>query len=393
MKIFLTRKAFDKIINRLVPENRRSLSYELLEGCEAALPNVMERIATYSFEDLMVVGLKNAPLFPGPSSPKVAGFSVQEIDFFQEFIKKPFPDGHYLVLTTDTADKRRGLFKALKQTALLIDCSAPKGSRQADKNQQAAILRQTMEAVLDSTGKGIDGDAFALLVDYTGFDPATLSDNLEKLVFFIGKRITINVQDVQKVVKRTRKDAIFELTNSVAERNSAKAVFYLKSLLSGGFHPLQILMALGNQFRKLVLVKLFVEESRVKGTPCWQTGKPYNRFKQETMPMVEKADADILAMAETWDGVLAVPGESDQVDKKQAIKNKKKKIHTDLLIAPNKNNTFPVYHTFLKSDNFSLEELICAITELNEVDLKMKSSASDPELVLDNLILRLCTKE
>lgn len=102
--------------------------------------------------------------------------------------------------------------------------------------------------------------------------------------------------------------------------------------------------------------------------------------------MIEKADADMMAMAEAWEGILAPEENPDQVEKK------KKKPQTDLLIAPNKNNTYPVYNTFLKSDNFSLDELFSVITELNEVDLKMKSSANDPELVLDNLILRLCTQ-
>eukprot|EP00831_Metopus_contortus_P038413 TRINITY_DN30205_c0_g1_i1.p3 TRINITY_DN30205_c0_g1~~TRINITY_DN30205_c0_g1_i1.p3 ORF type:complete len:113 (-),score=22.93 TRINITY_DN30205_c0_g1_i1:243-581(-) len=43
-------------------------------------------------------------------------------------------------------------------------------------------------------------------------------------------------------------------------------------------------------------------------------------------------------------------------------------------------------------DSFSLEELKQAIVRLSEVDLKMKRSANDPEIVLDNLILWLCTK-
>ncbi len=387
---FLTRSAYDKIVAALVPEKRRELSYELLEGVDASLANVKERIATYSFEPLVVLGLKNAPLFSAPTAPRVPGFSKEDIDTFQAFIKKPFPDGHFLVVTTDTADKRRALFKQIKETGLVVDCTVPKGSRQADRTQQFAILRQTMEGVLNKTGKGIDGDAFAMLVDRTGFDPATLNDNLEKLVSFIGERVSITVQDVQTVVKRTRKDAIFELTNAVCDRNAATALFYLKSLLNAGFHPLQIVMALSNQLRKLVLVKFFIDACQKKGDPCWQANSPYNRFKQHTMPRVEQADAEMAAMADEWDTALspqAGPASSGKPGKSKTSKNL-----TDLLIAPNKNNTYPVYHTFLKTDNFSLAELKQAITRLSEVDLKMKRSANDPEIVLDNLILWLCTK-
>ncbi len=381
---FLTRKAFDRIVDRLVPTEKRALSYELLEGVEAALPNIMERLSTYSFEELLVVAVKNAPVFPGPGTPKQTGFSKPEIEAFQEFIKNSFPEGHYLVLTTDSADKRRALFKAIKDIGMAVDCTVPKGSRQADKNQQTALLRTTMEAVLSKAQKGIDNDAFACLVDHTGFEPSTFSDNLDKLVSFIGERRSITVDDVRRVVKRTRKDPIFELTNAVAERNPATALFYLKSLLKGGFHPLQILTALTNQMRKLLLVKLFIDDCRAKGRPCWQRGKDYNRFRQETMPEVERADAAVAAKAKLWDDTLAVSGEGDA--------KKKKKVLTDLLIAPNKKNTYPVYHTFLKSDKFTLEELFNSLTQLNEVDLKMKSSSNDPEIVLDDLVIRLCTK-
>ena len=381
---FLTRKAFDRIIDRLVPAGRRELSYELLEGVEAALPNMMERLSTYSFEALLVVAVKNAPIFPGPGTPKQAGFSKPEIEGFQEFIKTPFPDGHFLVLTTDSADKRRALFKAIKETGMVVDCTVPKGSRQADKNQQMVLLRTTMETVLSKAGKGMANDAFACLVDHTGFDPSTFSDNLEKLVSFIGERKRITVDDVKRVVMRTRKDAIFELTNAVSERNPATALFFLKSLLKGGFHPLQILTALTNQMRKLVLVKLFVADCRANETPGWQRGMDYNRFRQEAMPAVERADAAVAAKAKLWEETLIVPGKVDA--------KKKKKVLTDLLIAPNKNNTYPVYHTFLKSDKFTLDELSYALIQLNEVDLKMKSSANDPEIMLDDLVIRLCTK-
>ncbi|MDY0220990.1 MAG: hypothetical protein RBR67_07620 [Desulfobacterium sp.] len=387
---FLTRKAFDRIIAKLVPEQRRELAYGLLEGSDATLANVKERISTYSFEDLVVLGLKNAPLFPAPATPKMPGFSKEDIDAFQKFIKKPFPEGHFLVVTTENADRRRSFFKVVKEVGLVVDCTVPKGSRQDDKNRQDAILRQAMESVLDTSGKGIDGDAVNMLMDRTGFDPATLSDNLEKLVSFIGQRAVITAADVATMVKRTRKDAIFELTNAVCDRNGATSLFYLKSLLNAGFHPLQIVMALSNQFRKLVRVKFLVQNFQKMGRPCWQPGSSYNWFRQHTMPMVEQADAELSATVEDWERRLTAP--TDLKGPERAARPQKKKSMTDLLIAPDQKNTYPVFHTFLKTDNFSSQELKQAVIWLSEVDLKMKISANDPKVVLDNLILRLCTK-
>ncbi len=379
---YLTRQAFDAVIKRLLPGNKQSLGYELLEGEDAVVPVILERLSTYSMMlDRRVIALRDAPLF---LKQNVIGFSPLEIESLQKFIEKDIPENHFLVMTTQGMDRRKALFKTVKKKGLAIDCSIPEGSRKADKMAQDNLLRQIVKKRLARAGKNMNGDGLSLMMNNTGFDPDTLAENLDKLIAFTGVRNTITIDDVRAIVKRTKIDAVFEFTNAVADRDTGGALFYLTSLLKSGLHPLQILTALTNQVRKLLNVKCFIEKSRHSGGGCWSKGQDYNYFRQATMADVVKHDLALSARSKKLDHHLKRAG-SQKGTKKKGSK-------TDLLIAPNPKNSYPVFHTFLKSDGFTLTELYKAVSMINEVDYRMKSSGSDPEILLEDLVIRLIGK-
>ena len=385
---FLCRKMFDHILDGLLPKDQRSLGYDFLDGEEARLPVMVQRVSTYSMmQDRLVVAAKDVPLF---STDRQSGILPTDLDALQALMEKGLPQGHYLLLTTPQADRRRTLFKAFSKCGLVVDCTVAKGSRKADKTEQAALLRTLMEEVLTPVQKGIDGQAFTLLTDRVGFDPATLVDNLEKLVAFIGPRPGITATDVQSVVERTRKDAIFEFTNAVADRNAPSALFYFHSLTQEGAHPLQFLKALGNQIRKITRVKGFVESCRGKKEMVWHPGQSYQQFTRITLPAAVKADELMRQHLADWEDELPLVDEERPSGKKKAVA-KKKKPASDLSMAPNPKNPYPVYQTFLKSDNFTQKELIHILMALGDLDFRLKSATSHPHVLLENLIIQICT--
>lgn len=409
---FLCRKVFDTVIQFLLPGNLKELGYELLEGDEAVIPVIIERIATYSiFQDRRVVAIKNAPIFTPPGTSATSGFLKNDLDNLMQLIEKGFPENHYLVITSPNADKRRALFNLIKSSGAAFDCTVPHGSAKADKEAQADLLRLTMTTILDRTGKGIDGDAFQALTDMTGFDPVALNDNLERLTSFIGNRAVITLQDVHTVVRRTRKDAIFELTNAVGHKNLDSSLFYYKSLCDSGFHPLQLLSALVNQMRKIFVIKAFIEDEAERGNICWRPGnQSYQQFASNTLPFVTKADLELQKTIVQWSGELGTtPAENSdpdsdigEIDSKTDKRKKKggadkkgggeKKSSTDLTIASNSKSAYPVFQTFLKSDRFRLDELASIMVELGELDYRFKSSSDgDQAVVLEELIIRICT--
>ena len=168
-------------------------------------------------------------------------------------------------------------------------------------------------------------------------------------------------------MNRTKKDPIYELTNAISAKDAKNALFYINSLLNSGFHPLAILKAFINQVRKLLVVKNFIQENKT----VWKTGLTYSQFQKSVMPAVidydKKFDKAFLQAA------------PDKEDKKSS-----------LLIAQNK--VYPVYQTFIKSDNFTMEELINAFEYLGKLDLNFKIGGSDPKIMLQQTIMTLFSK-
>jgi DNA polymerase-3 subunit delta len=192
-------------------------------------------------------------------NPSMEGSGEDLVKTLQQAVVKGFPRGNHLILTTDMVDKRKGLYKAIVEKGLAVDCSVPKGENWADRQAQGAVLAEQMKTILAPFGKTLDKAAFQKLVEITGFDLRLFAGNLEKLVQVVGDRKTIAVEDVESALPRTRQDPVFELTNAVTDRNYDSASFYLKSLLVRGFFPLQIIAANINQMRKVLIAKDFLE--------------------------------------------------------------------------------------------------------------------------------------
>ena len=315
-------------------------------------------------------------------------------DSLQRAIEKGFPSQNHLIITADIVDKRRSLFKTIKKRGMIIDCSAPKGISWADRKEQEAILRERMQARLSQSGTTMDMPAFKALYDMTGFDLRTFTGHLDKLIHFVGNRKHITAADVQAVAKRTKSDPIFALTDAVGHRNLAESLFLIKSLSDDGLHPLQILTAIVNQIRKLLLVKGFTESSY---NQTWKGGATFDMFKNQVMPAVQVYDKEIVAQIKQWEVSLTpeqqnAPQEESgaAAKKKKKTKRKTKKTGSDFQIAPNPNNPYPVYQSFIKAENFTQDELIDTIDALSQADLQLKSSGHSDKHILEQLLFTIC---
>lgn len=300
----------------------------------------------------------------------------------QKAIEKGFPRNNHLLITTDMADKRRSLYKAIKSHGVVIDCAVPRGDRRADKLAQQEVLLEKMTAILKSSNKKMAKGTYQALMDMTGFDLRTFCSSLEKLIHYVGKRDTITTEDVASVLKRTKRDPIYDLTNAISDRNTEKSLFFLDSILASEFHPLQVLTAIVNQIRKLLLAKDFAQSPLAKG---WHAGVSYNLFQQSIMPSIVAYDQSLLEILQNWEDSMSLTEEGDQGNDK-----KKRKIQTGLLLARNPKNAYPVYQLLKKSERFSKTELLAAVAYLNEADDQLKISAQDPKLILERLIFKIC---
>jgi DNA polymerase-3 subunit delta len=196
----------------------------------------------------------------------------------------------------------------------------------------------------------------------------------------VGERRAITAEDVGSVLTRTKKDPIFEFTNALTDRNLDNALFFLGTLLGGEIHPLQALAATANQVRKLFAVKEFT--SGAAGA-VWQRGCSFAAFQKTVMPAVAQHDREFLARLHAWEEAAAKP-------QAEGKKKKTPRATSDLVVARNPANAYPVYILFKKAEGFSREELLAAIHRLSTADAELKSSTLTPRLILERVVWQLC---
>ncbi len=309
-------------------------------------------------------------------TPSAAGDQLADL---RRAIEKGFPESHCLIVTVHAkVPKNLKLYKTFRDHGCVIDCNIPQGERRSDKAAQEAVLRHTLDDLLVGANKQMAPGAFQYLCRFTGFDPRTFAQNVEKLIDYAGERKEITEEDIHAVVKRTKADPVYELTNAVADRNVSQSLFHAQALLDAKWHPLQILSALANQVRKLLVAKSFADGSYGKS---WVRGMSYPQFQKTVMPAIAAHDTAVRAESAAW---------QESTGETSSKQQGKKKGVPLIVLAANPKSPYPVYQTLLKSQKFSLQELTGAMLKLNQADLRLKSSGHDHTLTLKRLIMDLC---
>ncbi|MGD9330877.1 MAG: hypothetical protein PVJ53_06175, partial [Desulfobacterales bacterium] len=302
-------------------------------------------------------------------------------------IEQGFPSGHHLMITTTLVDKRRRLYKTIRERGLVVDCSVPKGERTADRTAQAAVLDATVEEILHERDKRMAPAARRILYDLTGFDLRTVAGSVEKLADFTGERRAIEAADVREVLKRTRRDPLYALTEAVSNRDLKKALFYLQSLIGGGEfdHPLPLLAALTNQMRRLIVAKDFMTSRYGR---VWRPGCSYAQFQSQVLPAIKAFDDELQSTLDDWNHALtAGPPPANG----KAGGRRKTAPRSDLLLTGKGRSPYPIYKTLQKAERFQRTELMRILRRLSEADRRLKrSGTATGMLTLENVIFLIC---
>lgn len=300
----------------------------------------------------------------------------------QRALERGFPPDHFLVVTVHSrVPKNLKLYKAFQKHGVVIDCNIPLGERRSDKLAQEAVLRHTLDELMAKAKKRLSPGTFQSLCRLTGFDPRTFVQNAQKLIDFTGDRLEITEEDIQIVLRRTKADPIFELTNAVADRDIGQTLFYFNALMNSKWHPLQILSALANQMRKLLVAKSFTA-SAYGGR--WARGMTYPQFQQSVLSAVIDYDNHLRDQTSRWPDASTQNKRKGRVDKREI---------QDIALATNPKSPYPVYQTLVKSDNYTLQELVESLGRLNRADLRLKSTGQDAAMVVRKTIMEICTKQ
>lgn len=263
-------------------------------------------------------------------------------------VRAGFPKGNYLILASESVDKRKRLFKTIKKSSVVIDCSIAKGARAADRRQQEQILKTHLTKAIERVGKTMTPGTFKALFEKTGANLRTFDSEVQKLITFVGDREVLSASDVENASEKTREDPVYELANAIGDRVVGKALSHVNGLLKANLFPLQILSTVVKQIRKLILSK---DVAGRLGRGTWRKGMDYRAFQRAVLPELQKHEG---------------------------------------LLPTTTVHPFVLYKTLLQAENFSFDELTQGLACCLDTDRRLKSSGQDPKLVLEDLVIRLC---
>ena len=139
----------------------------------------------------------------------------------------PPADTALLVVVGGKVDMRRVLFKLLAQEGCALEFRVPYDNQ----------LPQWIRNYAASQGLGVEPEAVDLLHLYIGGNLRELASELEKLALYVGRGEKINRRAVEEVVGISRSTSIFELTDSIGQRNHGRSLDLMHKILEEGEEP------------------------------------------------------------------------------------------------------------------------------------------------------------
>jgi DNA polymerase-3 subunit delta len=258
---FSIKEAAAALAKSLAPKNAGEFGVEIIEGNAQNADDVIqivqklrESLQTFGFFGDKLVWLKDTNLL-GTEPVTQSQAASDALDDFAALLKEGLPAGVTLLVSAIGLDQRRALFKIFQNVGDVQIFSAPeRGKRQSDEQIAAFLARE-----LRKLGKKMDADARETFLEMVEPDFRLMDSELQKLALFTGKRETITEPDVRAICSATRASAIWDLTDSLGERNLPKSLNALRNLLFHGENAMGVVAMLAGQFRLMLLARDLME--------------------------------------------------------------------------------------------------------------------------------------
>jgi DNA polymerase-3 subunit delta len=254
-------------------------------------------------------------------------------------VEQRLPEWAFLLLSANQVDRRTRLYKRFDELGAVLSLGL-------ERDRSGKISRENLLEFIGQrmgqTGKTIEPRALEMIVQRAASDLRSLSQELEKLCLYAGEGALIRAQDVEMICTDYGEGWVFDLTRAVGERDPRAALSQLARLIARGEHPLKLLGAIASEARRLLAARQLID-GELRGR--WRPGMSFPQFQQQVSAQV-----------------------------------------TPLLTR----NPYGDYMCLLRAERLSLNELREFLNGIHEADFRLKSTGSNPRLVMERLILGIC---
>lgn len=269
-----------------------------------------------------------------------------ESALLEAFLAAGVPAGNVLIFSAAAVDRRKRVVKTIAEAGRVLELALP---RERSGALGAEGVERLVSQVLARHGKRVEPAARKLIGERAGNDGALLAAEIEKLCLYAGEAATIREADVRECMRDLAASWIFDFTRALAERRAAEAIMLCRALFAGGEHPLRLLALIARELRLLLLAR-----DCLAGALAGKFGAstPYDAFRDRLLPKLGDAEREALG------GV----------------------------------HPYALYQCLQNAGRIETSRLQRALLDLQQLDVRLKSSAGDPQILLEAFVLDLCRR-
>lgn len=209
-----------------------NINYHYYEGSSAISEDIAAQAQCLPFfADTMLLVVENSGLFKKSSS-----LPEQLADL---------PDSTHIIFIERDIDKRNALYKYVDKNGTVCQINHLKDSE----------LINWIAKFLWNSGCLITGSAAKHLIAKAGVDMQQLSNELEKLIAYVGDRKKIVLDDVDAICTTLLESKIFVMMDNIVSGKQKEALMLYRDLLSLKEKPSKILSILTRHYNILMQIK------------------------------------------------------------------------------------------------------------------------------------------
>jgi len=267
-----------------------------------------------------------------------------ESALLEEFVAAGVPTDTVLIFTAATVDRRKRIYKALLEHGTAAEFEV---TRERSGALTAESVDQFLTDVLAAAGKRATPGARRLITRRAGADPGALRMELEKLCLYAGDAAQIDEKEVLASFRDLAESWIFDFTRALSQGQAAVALALLRGLFAQGEPPLRLLSLIARELRMLLVARDCLADSL---RTSWSGRMQFAQFRDRVLPSLRDDEKEAFAGA----------------------------------------HPFAIYLALQNAARASTRGLQRALLELQELDVALKSTRTDPQLRLEAFVLTLC---
>lgn len=271
-EVFFRDRCRAALIEHLVPSELRDFSLHDLDLAQNSIAEILDRARTPSLmAPFQVFFIRGVKALYGRGSHK------EEFNAIEEYCRDPNPAAVLMFIADHVsipADARRmemqdkERYERIRET-LGEYCTIVELARvDEDEGIRWVVERAAREAVK------VDAEAARELVDALGSDMMLVSNELEKLILFVGQKKRITIGDVETLILAAKQRSLYELTDAISSKDRVRALAVLDAMLAseeGEEAAIGHIYMLARTFRQmLVILEKNVRDSRMIWQALWQ---------------------------------------------------------------------------------------------------------------------------